>query len=191
MKSLLSLSALAAALTLPACNRDDKACDSGDTACDTGDAEVDPYDGETYIKVVNGDCTEAAWRYDVENVGWSGGGALNIVDPGDDTNPPWNEEHDLVRGDFDEDGYYEFLYLDLPILQEPECNRDDFGAEDACWTMQEASVNTLFLCDAETKARLSWSVTIADPDDPSVALECVAWGADPAQFQGCTAFDVE
>lgn len=188
MKCIFPLSALAAALSVAACNRDDKACDTGDSSCDTGSPETDPYDGATSIKLVNDSCTEAAWRYDVENVGWSGGGTLTIVDPGDEVEAPWTEEHDLVRGDYDDYGYYEFLYLDLPILQEPECDRSDFGAPDACWTLQEPGVNTLFLCDADTKARLSWSVSIVDADDPTTTLECVAWGADPAQFQGCTAF---
>ena len=188
MKSNFPLSALAAGLMFAACNRGDKACDTADGSCDTGEAETVPYDGETSIQLVNGDCTEAAWRYDVENVGWSGGGTLTIVDPGDESNAAWTEVHDLVRGDYDDYGYYEFLYLDLPILQEPECDRSDFGAEDACWTLQEAGLNTLFLCDAETKARLSWSVSIVDADDPATTLECVSWGADPTQFQGCTAF---
>ena len=186
MNALTPRSALLAALALAGCNRD-KSCDTGDT-CDTGEVETEPYDGATYIKNVSGDCTEQAWRYDVENVGWSGGGSLTIVDPGDGTSAAWTEEHDLVRGDYDEYGYYEFLYLDLTILQEPTCNRDDYGAPDACWTMQEAGVNTLNLCDADTKARLSWSVTIVEADDPATAVECVAWGADPSQFEGCTEF---
>lgn len=189
MISRLPLTALAAALTLTGC-KDDKACDTGDT-CDTGEEETEPYTGATYIKTLNGDCTDQAWRYDVENVGWSGGGTLSIVDPGDDTVAPWSEEHALVRGDYDEYGYYEFLYLDLTILQEPACNRDDYGAEDACWTMQERGVNTLYLCDADTKARLTWAVTIVEADDPATVVECVAWGADPAQFAGCTEFAPE
>ena len=168
----------------------DKSCDSGDTGCDTGEEETEPYDGLTYVERVQWDCDDTRWWYDVTTVGWTGGAELTLIDPGDGTSEPWTEAHDLTHWAIDEYGYWEELYLELVILQEPECSREP-DAENPCWQVQEAGVSTLPLCDAETKARLSVSVAVLDQNDPTTVADCVAWGQDPDQFAGCTAFDVE
>ncbi len=173
------------------CKGDDKAaCESGDTACDTGEEVTDPYEGLIYVERVSWDCEETRYWYDVATVGWTGGGTLTIVDPGDGTTESWVEEHDLTHWAIDEYGYWEELYLELDVLQEPECSREADG-ENPCWQLQEPGVSTLALCDVETKERLSFSVSIQDPDDLTLQVDCVAWGADPSQFAGCTAFDAE
>lgn len=182
---------LVMALFAGACSGDEKACETGDTSCDTAEEETEPYEGATTIDRVAWDCDETRAWYDVWTVGWTGGGELVLVDPGDGNSEAWTETHDLQHWTNDEYGYWEELYLELTILQEPACTRDDYEAEDACYKMWESGVNTLPLCDQETKDRMSWSVTVYDPDDPTLAVDCVAWGADPSQFTGCTAFEAE
>lgn len=190
MSTRTPMSALLLAALLAGCAGDDKTCDSGDTGCDTGSEEVEPYDGPTTVDRVSWDCDDSRYWYDVYTVGWTGGAELTIVDPGEDGTASWTETHDLGHWAIDEDGYWEELYLELTILQEPECSRE-LDAEDACWKIQEPGVSTLPLCDADTKARLSLAVVVFEEDDPSAQADCVAWGADPDQFVGCTAFDVE
>lgn len=187
---LLLCAGLGAVALLGGC-KGDKDCDTATEDCDTGSSEEqDPYEGLTYVERVSWDCEADRYWYDVYTVGWTGGAELSIVDPGDGTSVAWTETHSLAHWANDEYGYWEEMYLELSILGEPECSLDP-GGENPCWQVQESGVNTLPQCDQETKARLSLSVSILDADDPTVQADCVAWGADPGQFAGCTAFDAE
>lgn len=179
-------------LALSACSAKDEACDSGDTAsCDTGGAEdTAPYEGETLVSKVDWTCTETAYTYQIYTEGWTGGGLLDVVQNGDTvSSTPWSEAHPLASIEFDDNGYWDHLSLTLEILQEPTCDREDFGAEDACWTMQEDGVNTLWLCDAATQAQLTWAATVYNFEDPSLTADCVTWGYDTTAYPGCTPFE--
>ena len=180
--------ALAMALLI-ACNNDDKSCDTGDSVCDTATSDTDPYEGPTTVDTITYDCDSSNWWYDVATVGWTGGGQLDIVELGEGDTPVWAETHPLASTGYDEYGYWDHLYLELIILQEPACDPDNYDAEDACYKIQESGVNTLWACDTATKNALTWSVTVFEYADPTSAADCVAWGLDPAEYPGCVEFD--
>lgn len=179
---------LGLALGLHGCADSKETCDSVDTACeDSGGSSGTPPETPS-IDQINWDCDETTFRYEVLTVGWTGDGTLQIVETGDTDDNRWEEEHPLPSIDFDPDGWFDQLYLDLDILQEPYCDRDP-DAENACWQYQAAGESTLWTCDDATLANLTWAVTIYDDDDPTDAVECQTWGHDTSYFPDCTPAD--
>lgn len=175
---------LSLGLGMVGCSSDSKVCDSLDTACvDTADDQGPPPETPS-IDQISWDCDETGYSYQVLTVGWTGDGLLQIAATGDDSENRWQEPHPLPSTDSDPDGWWDQLQLQLEILQEPYCSGDP-DAEDACWKYQTAGESTLWTCDDETTARLTWAVTIYDADDPTVVVECSAWGHDPTFFPGC------
>ena len=165
-------------------------CDTGDTSCDTAAGDTAPYDGATSISKVDWTCDDTSYTYQIYTTGWTGGGLLNVVQNGDTTSTtPWSEAHPLSSVEFDVNGYWDHLSLTLTILQQPACDRDNFDADNACWKMQEADVNTLWLCDPATESELTWAATVYNYADPTTTADCVTWGYDTSYYPGCTAFE--
>lgn len=170
------------------CSPTGKGCDTEDTAStdescdDTGSAEPAPdtpsFDNVTWS------CDYRAFWYDVRTVGWTGDGSLEIIETGDTGESPHQEQHPLPSVSSDPDGWWDQLYVELEILQEPYCSRD-IQDTNACWQYQESGKNTLWTCDSDTIDRLTWAVTIYSPDDPTEVVGCQSWGQDPSVFPDC------
>ena len=153
-----------AAFALFACGDDPKDCEDTDGVCETGmtddtDADTDGpvvYDLEIDVVTYGYDATE--WVYDVELIGWAENVTMYITQ---DTSSPWEEDHDLVQGDFDPDGAWDKWGLVLPIT-------DD-------WQAQESGINTLFAGDAAMEATMAWRI---DAYEAGAVVDCVVWGSD-------------
>lgn len=163
-------------------------CDTGDTAaCDTSTGDTAFYDGETYISSVFWDCDDESYWYDFYTVGWVGDGNLDITETADTTSTtPWSEAHPIGSYEASPYGYWDNLYLELTVLQEPDCDRTNYSASDACWKMQEDGVNTLWTCDASYYDGLTWALTVYEYESPSQEADCATWGHKTSYYSGCT-----
>ena len=160
-------------------------CDSADTAaCDTSSGTT-PYEGDTYLDSFGWDCDDTDYWYDIYTVGWTGGGWLDIYETGSDN--PWEEGHPMGSYDYDPDGYWDNLYLELDILVEGYggCSRV-VGASNPCYEAQEAGSTTLYLCDSDFYDQMTWAVRVYDADTGTSELDCVAWGDDPTFYSSCS-----
>ena len=140
--------------------KDDTAPECDDSAGCVEDTDTAPPVYETEIDVVTYGYDTTAWSYNVDVIGWAESAHLYITQ---DTSSPWEEDHDLVQGDYDEDGAWDTWGIDLPIT-------DD-------WSAQESGVNTLFAGDAAMEATMLWRV---DVYDAGAIADCVYWAGSSA-----------
>ncbi len=151
-----------AAFALIGCFGDDKDCEDTDGVCETGMTDDtdsgDPmvYDLEIDVVSYGYDATE--WMYEVELIGWAENVSMYITQ---DTSSPWEEDHDLVQGDFDPHGAWDQWAITLPIT--------------AVWSDQESGVNTLFSGDAAMESTMAWRI---DAYEAGAVVDCVVWGSD-------------
>ncbi len=175
-------------IALTACPGTSK-CDSADSVCES-DPIVDDssiqgcgeYTGDTYIDVDSSlcsypsdagaaivwDCDSADWWYDVYTVGWTGGADLLIYQTGSQN--PWDENHAIDSYDFDDDGWWDNLYLELAHVDAPA-------------DVVEGQT-TLYDCGQARKDSLTWQLVIYNVDN-STEEQCVKWGHDPSFVSGC------
>jgi hypothetical protein len=151
------LALLALTLTLPACF----------TKTDSGTTDSNDTDGssvELGIDYVTYGYDAGGWSYEVHCFGWADLVSLYITQ---DTNSPWDEDHELESWDFDPDGAWDIWGIDLPIVQ--------------TWQDQENGVNTLFgnstSCENPyCEGTMLWR---AYAWEGSTVKDCVVWaGAD-------------
>jgi len=117
------LSLIALALALPACFGDKE---------ETGTDDSLPTDDSNPVYDLAIDqftygYTGSEWSYSVELVGWADNVTMYITQ---DTDSPWEEDHELVNTDYADDGSWDLWELTLPITND--------------WEAQEPGVNTLF-----------------------------------------------
>jgi hypothetical protein len=149
-----------AALALIGCGDLDDTNDKDDTAppddTDTGPVETP----DTEIDEVTYGFDTVEWSYEADILGWAESAHLTITQ---DTSSPWDEEHDLVQGDYDPDGMWDTWGITLPIT--------------ADWADQESGVNTLFAGDAAMEATMLWRI---DVYDGGAIADCVYWAGASA-----------
>ena len=115
------------------------------------------------------DCDSANWWYDVYTVGWSGGADLWIYQT--DSSTPRDEYHPMGSYDFDDQGWWDNLYLLLDTVA---------YSSDVVWGR-----STLYFCDQARIDRLSWHLAVYDVSGADA--DCAVWGEDPSSLgTGCT-----
>ncbi len=177
----------------PAC---DAASDNDDTADTDGtnDSGSDQYTGDMYLGVdtsnpsyptqdngsahaaLNYGCDPAtnSYWYLFYTIGWSSGGELTLTQTG--VQYGWQEDyHDVPASSygFDENGWWDSLYLALPIVSSPSdvvlnnTTTGDVGT-------------TLFQCDQARLDTLSFLLRIINSSGTNSV--CTTWGEDPSFF---------
>ena len=118
------------------------------------------YEGETRIDEVAWGCSadEGSWTVAVLTQGWTAGGLLSMSDDG-----LRFESHEVLTLRAARDGSWEELQLDLDIAADP--------------ALAEPGRSTRYLCNAATRASLSWRLVVFDPDDDGAA-DCRVWGPE-------------
>jgi len=193
--NLFKFAGLAGALfALTACPAGDKICDSGDTGCeaddsgdsidDSGDTSCGTYTGSTYLGVddtlcanpgavepVVWGCDNVSHWLDVYTVGWTGGADVLFYQTGS-TNG-WDENHPIASYDFDADGWWDNLYLEVSIVSAPA---DVVDGE-----------TTLYECSTARTDSLTAQLVIYDTNNAEV--DCAVWGHDPS-FPGGNCTDI-
>jgi hypothetical protein len=152
-KTLIPLMTLA----LIGCFGDDTGKD--DTAMDDTDTDTTMI-YETEIDAVSYGYDSAEWTYEVDVIGWAESAHMYITQ---DTSSPWEEDHDLVQGDYDPDGAWDTWGITLPITGD--------------WSAQESGVNTLFSGDAAMESTMVWRI---DVYDAGTIADCVYWAGSSA-----------
>jgi hypothetical protein len=157
-----------ASLALMGCFGGEKDCEDTDGSCDTDPVEeCTDTDGcdtaveelpETEIDLVTYAYDAAEWTYTVDVLGWAESAHMYITQ---DVPNPWEEEHDLVQGEYDPDGYWDTWEITLPVTTN--------------WQDQESGVNTLFAGDASMEATMAWRIEVYDA---GAVADCVVWGSD-------------
>jgi len=180
-----------------ACDTGD-ACDTADTSTDcsedTDDSGVEQYTGAMSIGVDSanpsypttdaGDAHEAlnygcdpatnSYWFLFYTIGWSSGGELSVFQTG--ATNGWKEDyHDVPASSqgFDENGWWDSLYLSLPIVT-------DVGSVVLNNTTTGEVGTTLFQCDQARLDTLSYLLKVNDSAGTSSV--CTTWGEDPAFF---------
>ena len=144
-----------------------------DSGGDTAD-DCPQYEGEVYIGLDVGLCSfpnaEAAivescgsdYELEVFTIGWTGGADLTFAASANG----WTESHPMEVEDFDSDGYWDRIALELEFVD----------AEDVV-----EGESTAFTCDAE---RGTWLTVFTTDGDP---VDCRVWGELPELFEDdCT-----
>ncbi len=172
-KILLGAGAL---LALAACT--DGKCADSDGVCDsdsevvTDDSVVNDCDGlATTIDSFDWDCDSTDWWYDVYLIGWGSSPDLYIYQTG--SSNPWDEDHPFPADsyDFDPDGCWDEHYLQLGQTDSPNA--------------VVSGSTTLYDCDNDRKASLTWHLVVYEFDSASEA-DCAVWGDDPSSLgTGC------
>jgi hypothetical protein len=147
-------------LSLTACfEKDDTALeDTGDTT-ETGTEDSWIY-VPTEIDQVTYGYDASGWSYSVDLFGWADLVTLSITQ---DTDPAWEEEHELENIDFAGDGSWDLWELDLAIVATPND--------------QVADSTTLFAGDAAMEATMLWRI---DAYEGSEIADCVYWAGSSA-----------
>ena len=162
---MLKIATLAAAglFAMTACTDDTKETGLGESG--------DVYIGDTIIQQIDSSCDASSWSFSATTDGWTSDAVLNIDQTGVDPSVAWDEEHTLVSTDYDPNGYWDTVEIDLPIVTD--------------WEQQQADVNTLFQCNDDRKATLTWMIRVWDPD--GTMSDCAVWGDDPGFYAsyGC------
>jgi len=155
-----------AAIALFGCGevKDDTAdeCMDTDGSCeDTTDSDTGPVEiPETEIDAVTYGYDTMEWTYNADIIGWGESAYLTISQ---DTAQPWEEEHDLVQGEYDADGMWDTWGITLPITTD--------------WEAQETGLNTLFSGDTDMEDTMLWRI---DVYDAGVIADCVYWAGASA-----------
>jgi hypothetical protein len=180
-----------------------EACDTVDTSTDcsddTDDSGVEQYTGDMSLGVdssnpsyptneageahaaVNYWCdldvgNNGTWMFLFYTIGWSSGGELSIFQTGVAPENAYQEDwHDVPASSqgFDEDGWWDSLYLSLPIttvFNDVVLNNTTTG---------DVGV-TLFECSQARLDTLSFLLKVNDSANTSSV--CTTWGEDPSFF---------
>ena len=169
---------------------DDTADDTRDTvAGDTGDTGgCGTYTGSTYIGVDETLCAnpEAEWSpaepvvwgcdnvshwLDVFTVGWTGGADVLFYQTG--ITNGWDESHPISSYDYDANGWWDNLYLEVDIVSSPSDVVD--------------GQTTLYECSTARTDSLTAQLVIYDTNNAEV--DCAVWGHDPS-FPGGNCTDI-
>ncbi len=151
--------------------------DSGDTAI-----SCPLYSGDTYLAVepencswpeywdpvnaVNQYCDPTVRAFDVYTVGWSSGGVVQIADTGGTSGRV--EEHPITTYDYDEQGWWENLYVELAIVDPSQVTE---------------GTSSGFPCEIEPSVTFLLLILDLDGD----LADCAVWGDDPESVEGaCT-----
>ncbi len=190
----------AACDTGEACDTEDTSTDCSD---DTDDSGGEQYTGDMSIGVdasnpsyptneageahnaVNYWCdpdvgANGTWMFQFYTIGWSSGAELAIYQTGVDPADAWKEDFhdvpassssDLVK--FDENGWWDSLYLSLPIVTDiPSVVLNNTTTGDVG--------TTLFQCNQARLDTLSFLLKVNDSAGTSSV--CTTWGEDTAFF---------
>ena len=115
-------------------------------------------------------CDSVDWWYDVYSTGWMSSPDLWIAQTGVDEETAWNEgPHPFPAESYDygANGCWDNFYLELGIVD--SVNEVVYGS------------TSLYQCDANRKATLSWHLVIYDSG--GTEADCAVWGEDPAAFE--------
>ncbi len=102
----------------------------------------------------------AEWTYNVDVLGWAESASMYITQ---DTSSPWDEDHELVQGEYDPDGMWDTWGITLPITTD--------------WAAQESGVNTLFAGEAAMEETMLWLIEVYDAGE---VADCVYWAGASA-----------
>jgi hypothetical protein len=138
------------------CDDTDGICEETDGPTETGDTAPEVYETEIAEVTYGYDATE--WSYLVDFVGWADTVTMTITQ---NTNPAWDEEHELAQIDFDPNGAWDQWGVDLGIVTTPQD--------------QVAGSTTLFSGDAAMEATMAWRIDAYVGTD---VVDCVVWGSD-------------
>jgi hypothetical protein len=167
-------------------------CDTADTSGDGWFATQAVYDGPPTLDQLFWTCTEDpshAFSYELYTIGWTSLVTLEIAQVGGDGS--WVEQHTLKPLDYDPNRWWERTRRELSVLDGTVCHREDVEgspSEPECQSIQEADINTWFLCQPRfTDTGMAWAVTLTDLDGQDAG--CWTWGADAGVFPECEPFD--
>jgi len=141
----------------------EKDCEDTDGTCDTdvpGDTDTALDIPDTAIDAVTYGYDTVEWTYQADIIGWGQSAYLTISQ---DTTSPWEEEHDLIQGDYDADGMWDTWGIVLPITTE--------------WDQQLSGVNTLFAATTDMEDTMLWRIDVYDAD---AIADCVYWAGASA-----------
>jgi hypothetical protein len=152
-----------------------------------------PDDGDGYPETaINWDCYDVdgdlTYFYDFYTIGWVGSAKLTITQ---DTEDSWSEVHWLASWQYDDDGWWDNLYLtlvDVDLISEVEENQAAYPDDDAY------AATTLFNCSDGTLPTLAWRLDVFNDAEGTDLADCAVFGdfngddTDLGDFSSCQTY---